>query len=145
MAITVSPVVATSGAATQAEHGGDEPPEAARSAPTSTRAAAVGAVLAGAVFLAVLLNGHLSLLQRPPAAEDFFDVQAHSLLHLRWDVPRSALFIEGFLVHGKIYEYFGPFPVRPAEHHALPDRQPSTLDRRGRARRGCDTTTDHAR
>jgi hypothetical protein len=111
VAITVSPVVATSGAATQAEHGGDEPSEAARAAPTSTRAAAVGAVVAGAVFLAVLLNGHLSLLQRPPAAEDFFDVQAHSLLHLRWDVPRSALFIEGFLVHGKIYEYFGPLPA----------------------------------
>lgn len=104
-------MVATSGAATQAEHEGHEPPEVGPSAPTSARAAAIGAVMAGAVFLAVLLNGHLSLLQRQEAAGDFFDVQAHSLLDLRWDVPRSSLFVEGFLVHGKVYEYFGPLPA----------------------------------
>ena len=48
---------------------------------------------------------------RQPNAGDFFDVQAHSLLDLRWDVPRSSLFVEGFLVHGKVYEYFGPLPA----------------------------------
>jgi hypothetical protein len=47
----------------------------------------IGAVMAGAVFLAVLLNGHLSLLQTQHAAGDFFDAQAHSLLDLRWEVP----------------------------------------------------------
>jgi hypothetical protein len=67
--------------------------------------------VAGAVFLAVLLNGHPSLLQRQPAAGDFFDVQAHSLLDLRWDVPRTSLHVEGFLVDGKVYEYFGPLPA----------------------------------
>lgn len=71
----------------------------------------MGAVLAGCVFLLVLLSGHLSLLRRAPAASDFFDVQAHSLLHLHWDVPRQSLAVEGFLVHGKVYEYFGPLPA----------------------------------
>ena len=103
-------MVATGGAATQAREG-ERPPDAPAAAPTSARAAAIGALLAGAVFLAVLFNGHLSLLQHQEAAGDFFDVQAHSLLDLRWDVPETSLFIEGFLVDGKIYEYFGPLPA----------------------------------
>ncbi|MEP6625064.1 MAG: hypothetical protein ABJC79_11510, partial [Acidimicrobiia bacterium] len=75
------------------------------------RAGFVGGVLALAVFVAMLFGGHASLLQRPPAAADFFDVQAHSLLAGHWDVPRDVLNIEGFVVHGKVYEYFGPVPA----------------------------------
>ncbi len=75
------------------------------------RAGIIGGTLAFAVFLAMLFGGHFSLLQPPPSASDFFDVQAHSLLAGRWDVPRSSLNIEGFVVHGKVYEYFGPLPA----------------------------------
>jgi hypothetical protein len=63
------------------------------------------------VFVVVLCGGHASLLQRAPAASDFFDAQAHSLLELRWDVPASTLDIEGFVVHGRTFEYFGPLPA----------------------------------
>ena len=76
------------------------------------RPAAVWAsVLAGTVFVVVLCGGHASLLQRAPAASDFFDAQAHSLLQLRWNVPAHALSIEGFVLHGRTYEYFGPLPA----------------------------------
>jgi hypothetical protein len=89
--------------------------DAGQEIPTTRRtyvvAGTIGAVLAGAVFVVVLLSGHASLLQRPPAAGDFFDVQAHSLLNLHWSVPRRSLVVEGFLVHGKVYEYFGPLPA----------------------------------
>jgi hypothetical protein len=98
-------------AVTRARDEGQRLSGASPATPTCARAAAIGAVVGGAIFLAVLLNGHLSLLQRQPAADDFFDVQAHSLLHRHWDVPRSSLFLEGFLVHGKVYEYFGPLPA----------------------------------
>ncbi len=77
----------------------------------TVRAGVVGGALAFAVFLAMIFGGHASLLQTPPSASDFFDVQAHSLLAGRWDVPRSSLNIEGFVVHGKVYEYFGPLPA----------------------------------
>ena len=59
----------------------------------------------------MLLDGHRTLLRKTKIATDFYDVQAHSLLDLRWDVPRKSLFLEGFLVHGKVYEYFGPVPA----------------------------------
>ncbi|MGZ3638417.1 MAG: hypothetical protein ACXVCX_11345, partial [Ktedonobacterales bacterium] len=75
------------------------------------RPGAVGAILAAAVFVAVLLGGHFSLLAPPQFAGDFYDTQAHSLLHLRWNVPAGSLSFEGFQIHGKIYEYFGPLPA----------------------------------
>jgi hypothetical protein len=71
----------------------------------------VGGVAAALVFLLLLVRGHPSLLQGAPGGSDFYDVQAHSLLDLRWDVPRSSLFLEGFDVDGKVYMYFGPFPA----------------------------------
>ena len=75
-----------------------------------TAAGVLGAALAGVVFLAVLMNGHFSLVQATSAG-DFYDLQAHSLLGLHWDVPRPSLAVEGFLVHGKVYMYFGPLPA----------------------------------
>ncbi len=71
----------------------------------------VGAGLAVVVFLVVLADGHPSLLHPPPAAGDFYDVQARSLLHGHWDVPRASLAVEGFEHDGKVYEYFGPLPA----------------------------------
>ena len=78
---------------------------------TYARAGSVGGGGALLAFLAVLLDGHWSLLRRAAITTDFYDLQAHSLLDGRWDVPRRSLFAEGFLVHGKVYEYFGPVPA----------------------------------
>ena len=75
------------------------------------RACAVAAVLAGAVFASLLLTD--PLLHASPNANYyyFYDLQAHSLLHLRWNVPTHSLGLEAFVVHGRTYEYFGPFPA----------------------------------
>jgi hypothetical protein len=70
----------------------------------------VAALLAGVVFVALLLNGHLTLL-RPDLQSDFYDLQAHSLLSGRWDVPVRALGLEGFHIDGRNYMYFGPWPA----------------------------------
>ncbi len=42
---------------------------------------------------------------------NFYDYQAQSLLHGRWDVPEAALSGEAFVVAGKYYGYFGPTPA----------------------------------
>ena len=90
----------------------EAPPEPARALRSSYRRAGVlGAIPAAAVFLFVLLDGKLSLLRRVPIASDFFDAQARSLLDGRWNVSPKSLFFEGFLVNGKVYEYFGPVPA----------------------------------
>lgn len=84
---------------------------AADAARVLRRPARLGALLATVVFVLVLFAGHASLLQRAPTASRFFDAQAHSLLSGRWDVPQDTLEIEGFVVDGRTYEYFGPFPA----------------------------------
>jgi hypothetical protein len=75
------------------------------------RAGALGAGLATAVFLAVLLEGDGGLLEGRGVLSGFYDEQARSLLDLRWDVPAPAVSIEGFRVGHKTYMYFGPFPA----------------------------------
>lgn len=74
------------------------------------RAGAGGAVLAGLLFLAVLLNGSATLLGQD-LQSDFYDLQAHSLLAGHWDVSPRALGLEGFHIDGKNYMYFGPVPA----------------------------------
>ena len=56
------------------------------------------------------MSGHLSLLQKTSQG-DFFDAQAHALLAGHWNVPRNTLGFEAFIVHGKAYMYFGPWPA----------------------------------
>jgi hypothetical protein len=70
----------------------------------------IGALAAGALFLAVLLGGHATLLGRDPLG-GFYDLQAHSFADLRWDVPARPLGIEAFLIDGKAYTYYGPWPA----------------------------------
>ena len=41
---------------------------------------------------------------------DFFDLQARSLFHGHLDLPSGSLSIESFIVHGRTYMYFPPFP-----------------------------------
>lgn len=44
-------------------------------------------------------------------ASNFFDIQAKAFLEGRLDVPAGSLGIEGFVVDGKTYMYFPPFPA----------------------------------
>jgi hypothetical protein len=74
------------------------------------RACAIGSVLAAIVFTWMLAIGRLDLMQSH-VLDDFFDAQAHSLLGGRWDVPVETLGFEAFLVDGKAYMYFGPWPA----------------------------------
>ena len=71
------------------------------------RPAAVGAVLAAGMFLYFLLHDQ----RGNPYNYYFYDLQARSLLHLHWNVPNGSLDQEAFVVHGRTYEYFGPFPA----------------------------------
>ena len=74
------------------------------------RAALVGGLLALLVFFWMVNAGQLN----PFHAErfgNFYDIQAHSLIDLRWDVPAKQVVFEGFLVDGKTYVYFGPVPA----------------------------------
>jgi hypothetical protein len=73
-------------------------------------ACTLGALAAALPFLLRLLGGRASLLQHTWRG-DFFDAQARSLLHLRWDVPRRVVDGEGFRIGGKEYIYFGPWPA----------------------------------
>jgi hypothetical protein len=58
----------------------------------------------------VLTAGSWNLFQRQ-YFDDFFDAQARSLLDGRWDVPPEVVGFEGFLINGRTYMYFGPFPA----------------------------------
>jgi hypothetical protein len=42
---------------------------------------------------------------------NFFDLQARALLDGRLDLPRGSLSIEGFVLRGREYTYFPPFPA----------------------------------
>lgn len=73
------------------------------------RACVVAAVLAWALF-AVLLVHDGGLLHRDTFG-NFYDAQADALLHGRWNVDPKEMSLEGFVVHGKTYTYFGPVPA----------------------------------
>src|SRR4029450_646893 len=57
----------------------------------------------------VLTAGHGNLLQHQ-FFDDFFDLQARSMLHGRLDVPADRVGFEGFVTGGKTYVYFGVVP-----------------------------------
>ena len=74
------------------------------------RAALIGGLFALVVFYWMVNAGQLN----PFHAErfgNFYDIQAHSLLERRWDVPAEEVAFEGFLIDGKTYLYFGPVPA----------------------------------
>jgi hypothetical protein len=72
------------------------------------RASLLGALLALVPNLALLVGG--GFLRRIHLG-GFYDAQAHSLLDLRWHVPRDVLSLEAFVVDGRSYMYFGPTPA----------------------------------
>ena len=77
-----------------------------RSARWSRRAT----LAATALFVLVVTRWRPWLLfARGGYTTDFYEAQARSMWHLRLDVPASVAGIEGFLIDGRTYLYFGPF------------------------------------
>ncbi|GIU87520.1 MAG: hypothetical protein KatS3mg009_2035 [Acidimicrobiia bacterium] len=74
------------------------------------RAGALGGAAAAVPFTWLVTLGRLDLLQRHDLA-GFYDAQAHALLDGHWDIPRDRLGFEAFIVDGKAYTYFGPWPT----------------------------------
>jgi hypothetical protein len=70
----------------------------------------VGGVVAAVGFIWMLAIGRLDLFHSG-LLSGLYDAQAHSLLAGHWDVPGDKLSLEAFLVHGKTYMYFGPWPA----------------------------------
>lgn len=73
-------------------------------------AASIGGAVALVVFAWFALEGRAGLFDPEPLAQ-FYEVQARSLLHGHWDVPRDAFVFERFNVDGRYYTYFGPWPA----------------------------------
>jgi hypothetical protein len=73
-----------------------------------------GLVLGGVPFFLVLFNFGVDPLRTavaPRFASNFFDLQATAFLNGQLSVPTGALGIEGFVIDGKTYMYFPPFPA----------------------------------
>ena len=61
----------------------------------------------------VLTDGRANLLRTATPSRyfsNFFDLQARALLHGRLSLADNSLGIESFIVHGRTYTYFPPFP-----------------------------------
>ncbi|WP_116996070.1 hypothetical protein [Desertimonas flava] len=77
-------------------------------------ACAIGAGVGLIPYLAVLWNFGWNPLRGATADHlngNFYDLQARALFHGRLAVPNDSLGIEGFVVDGRTYMYFGPFPA----------------------------------
>ncbi len=83
--------------------------ERARSKRRFTVASAIGIALALPVLSWMVNLGNWDFVQRG-FFTDFYDVQARALLRGHWNMPPQVLGIEAFVVHGRSYMYFGPWP-----------------------------------
>ena len=75
------------------------------------RGFAIGALVAGILFLWMVTAGTFDPGRRVPYSGNFYDVQAHRLLDGDLSMPASVLGIEGYEHDGKSYMYFGPAPA----------------------------------
>lgn len=75
------------------------------------RGFAIGALLAGIVFLWMVTDGTFDPGHRVPFSGNFYDVQAHRMLDGNLSMPKSVLSIEGYEHDGRSYMYFGPAPA----------------------------------
>jgi hypothetical protein len=73
-------------------------------------AGAVGGLGAFCVFAWFVLAGRLDPLRQESLA-NFYEVQARSWLHGRWDAGPGDFLFERFNVDGRYYTYFGPAPA----------------------------------
>ncbi|MFA5884526.1 MAG: hypothetical protein WDA60_11790 [Acidimicrobiia bacterium] len=90
-----------------------EPPEAPSVASVRrrfVRASAIGAALAVLLFLWLVTRGTFNLFEWQRVGE-FYDQQAHSLLHGHLSVNADYLGIEAFTVNGTSNIYQGPIPA----------------------------------
>lgn len=76
-----------------------------------TLAGVVGSAVGGVAFLLVLSDFGGRGLAGSGVNANFFDLQARALFHGHLDVPPGSLGVEAFVVHGRYYMYFGPFPA----------------------------------
>lgn len=72
------------------------------------RSVAVGGLFTAIFWFAVCSWRPWTLLGRGAFSSDFYDAQAHAFLRFRVDVPPEVASIEGFLIDGDTYLYFGP-------------------------------------
>jgi hypothetical protein len=78
-----------------------------------TIAAAVGMLVASVPYVWLLMDdwsGGYNPLRSIPYFNDFFDLQAESMLHGHLWVPPASLGIEGYIHDGRTYTYFGLLP-----------------------------------
>jgi hypothetical protein len=74
----------------------------------------VGVLVGGLVYLVALFNYDLDPGRSAVAlryASNFFDLQASAFMDGDLHLPDGALGIEGFVLDGRTYMYFGPFPA----------------------------------
>lgn len=86
---------------------------AAKKAPSilsTHRAFLITAGFCSFAFAALISSGTFRLIY-PEIFGQFYDHQALSLLHGRFDVPIRSLCGEAFLIEGQAYGYFGPTPA----------------------------------
>ena len=80
-----------------------------------SRASALAGALAGFIpFMCVLWDFGLNPLRvatQRRFASNFYDIQARAFLHGHLAVPPYSLGIEGFVIDGRTYMYFPPFPA----------------------------------
>src|SRR5688500_12434434 len=75
------------------------------------RAALAGSAVALLIDLVLLLAGHATLLRDPGPLGGIFDAQARAFLDGNLSVDAAKVGFEGFLIDGKTYVYYGPFPA----------------------------------
>lgn len=75
------------------------------------RAAGAGSLVALVIDLLMLSDGRLSLWQQEGLLGSFYDAQGRAFLHGHLYVPPAAASFEGFVINGRTYLYFGPFPA----------------------------------
>jgi len=76
-----------------------------------TRAWVAGSLVSTLAYWWMVAEGRLNLFRYHSLNSDFYDAQAHSMLHGKLEIPLRILKIEGFTHDGKQYTYFPPFPA----------------------------------
>ncbi len=77
-----------------------------------TIAVVLGLAVAAVPYVWVLWGGGVDPLRSfypSHVFSNFYEIQARALMNGHWYVPRGSLGIEGFIIHGREYSYFGPF------------------------------------
>jgi hypothetical protein len=80
-----------------------------------TKSAVIGLTVAAIPYLWVLWGGRFDPFRTDLEGGTtryarFFDWQARALFHGNWALPKGALGVEAFVIHGRQYMYFGPLP-----------------------------------